>query len=129
MYSFLVLAGVLFLVMVVLAFCDRNGHISILALAAVCIPLCLVSLCVTDSAYPTDLVRAERVYYIAETGNIEFLEGDYYTDGSNYYSKELGRAAWIPFAPPEYVVVEVPGEPVPCADGYMVAYDGSDAAP
>ena len=91
------------------------GGLSLLMLT-----LSIVSLGVSCANVPVGYTEVDSVSYMTEAGHIETLdEGDYYTDGTNYYKADPNKAYWVPFASVEYVKLELPGKVVSWESGDM----------
>ena len=103
----LAIIAVVFFIAWLLTDTDYSG----LAITAISLGvLAVVSSGVSCTNVPDGYTEVDSVSYMTKAGYIETLdECDYYTDGTDYYEQNTDKANWVPFAPAEYVKVELPG--------------------
>lgn len=70
--------------------------------------LCAVSGYYSSNIVQEDYIEIENYSYVTEEGAIETLEGPFYTKDGAYYKKDMSRANWIPFAPCDFVAIDLP---------------------
>ena len=106
MITLIIIACVLVIVACIFAWnCEKSGPwfsggIFVLLMAAIS---SLVSMRI-----PTGYIKIDNLSHVTESGYVETIEGDYFSDGENYYVRKAGKSKWIPFAPCEYVKVALP---------------------